>query len=474
MRYAVLLLLAVSGDLFVDVTDRAGVAGNRRAAWGDLDGDRRPDLVSWGIVYLNKGDGTFADATESLGLKGNPRGPALVADFDNDGRNDIYFGGGEGALYLNGPKGFRKGEAASNPHKKAEGLGAADIDNDGWLDLYVANHEVWQKENSVPFPDLILRNQRGRLVTHWTASGDQIRPARSAVFCDFNEDGKIDAYVSNYRLRANTLWVNQGGGRFADHASELGCAGHSAGKTQKIKDGHGRSYVAMGHTIGSAWTDFDNDGLFDLFVGNFSHPPAWQDRPQVLRNLGKTKGYRFEDMSARAGIPWQESYASPAAGDFDNDGLVDVYFTTVYKGDSSRLFRNGGGWRFEDVTGRAGVSTSVTYQAAWADFDDDGRLDLMAGGRLFRNVTRERRWLKVRLVGSHCNRSAVGAQVRIGTRVRQVECGTGSGNQNDLTLHFGLGDQTGPVAVSIRWPCGRTQEAESELDRTLEVVEKDR
>ena len=90
-------------------------------------------------------------------------------------------------------------------------------------------------------------------------------------------------------------------------------------------------------------------------------------------------------MTKTAELRWQESYASPALGDYDNDGRLDLYFTTVYPGDKSVLYRNLGGWKFEEVKDGAGLSLPQTYQAAWADFDNDGQLDLITGGKLFRN-----------------------------------------------------------------------------------------
>jgi hypothetical protein len=278
---------------------------------------------------------------------------------------------------------------------------------------------------------------------------------------DFDEDGDIDVYVSNYRLQPNLLWRNDGAGRFADAAGELGAAG----------DG---DLGAWGHTIGSAWGDLDNDGHFDLFVGNFSHPPEYQDRPKFLRNLGAAQQFRFEDKSTGAGLRWQESYASPTLGDFDNDGLLDLFFTTVYPGDTSVLYRNRGQWRFEDVSAAAKVDVPTTYQAAWADFDNDGYLDLATGGRLFRNPGGNGHWLRVQLTGSgKVNSSAIGAQVRVRlddqTLTRQVEGATGQGNQNDLTLHIGLGTHAEPVGLEVRWPDGQVQQVETLVDRTVSV-----
>lgn len=260
---------------------------------------------------------------------------------------------------------------------------------------------------------------------------------------DFDNDGWTDLYSGGQ------LWRNDAGKRF-----------------------HRVENVPL--TGPGIWGDFDNDGHFDLFVGNFSHPPQYQDRPKFLRNLGPEGKFHFDDHSNTAGLRWQESYASPALADFDNDGHLDLYFTTVYHGDRSVLYRNLGAWKFEEVSTNAKVDVPATYQAAWADFDGDGYLDLATGGRLFRNPGGKNHWLKLRLVGGrNVNAAAIGAQVRIqvGDKVitRQVEGATGQGNQNDLTLHFGLGSHAEPVSAEIRWPNGDKQQIETAIDRTLTV-----
>jgi hypothetical protein len=285
--------------------------------------------------------------------------------------------------------------------------------------------------------------------------------ARGITAADFDEDRHLDVYVSNYRLQPNLLWKNDGTGKFSEVAKTYGVAGH-----EKLG--------CYGHTIGSAWGDLDNDGHLDLFVGNFSHPPDYQDRPQFLRNRGPRGKFHFEDMSRIAKLRWQESYASPTLGDYDNDGWLDLYFTTVYPGDQSVLYRNLGQWRFEEIRKGGGLSLPQTYQAAWADFDNDGHLDMVTGGRLFRNSSTRGHWLKVRLEGAaKVNRAAIGTQVRLKlgafTLTRQVEGATGQGNQNDLTLHFGLGDRLEPVPLAIYWPDGSRQEVNTAVDRTLNL-----
>ncbi len=464
MRYCWCLFMcataqfACAAEPFQDVTQQLklnGLSGSA-AAWGDFDRDGWVDLYVGGQLWRNDGGKRFAL------VKDQPlSGASIWGDFDNDGWLDL-FSWASGKLYRNlEGKGFAD-SGRSLPTKPKVSLGATwgDFDGDGLLDLYVGGYEVWPAEE---FPDRIWFNTKTEgFVEKWRQK--RVLRSRGITAADFDEDGDLDLYVSNYRLQPNQLWQNDGKGRFKDVAGEFGTAG----------DGR---LGAWGHTIGSAWGDFDNDGHLDLFVGNFSHPPAYQDRSKFLKNLGPKGKFHFEDKSAVAKLRWQESYASPALADFDNDGLLDLFFTTVYAGDKSVLYRNAGDWKFTEVSQPAKVDVPTTYQAAWADFDNDGFPDLITGGRLFRNPGGNNHWLKVRLQGDgKVNSTAIGAQVRIAlggkTLTRQVEGATGQGNQNDLTLHFGLGSHTDPVKLEIRWPDGHRQQVETPVDRVVEIARR--
>ncbi len=445
---------------FADVTEAMGLAkvGNKKAAWADLNDDGWVDLVTNGRIWKNLKGKKFVDVTPESGIE-SLRGPAIVADFDGNGIKDIYFLGKGGRLYLGqGDFKFKPGKVYKNT-AAVQAACAVDLDNDGWVDVYVANYEIWKKQ--IGFRDIILRNKKGALVKQWEAPDEKLMRGRGATACDFNNDGLMDVYVSNYRLMPNFLWVNRGHWVIEDLAREYGCAGTERKKTV-FKNSLKIPYGSSGHTIGSLWADFDNDTYFDLFVGNFSHPPKYQDRPQFLKNGGPDTKYHFIDKSSIAKIPWQESYASPAAADIDNDGLVDLFYGTVYPRDTGRMFHNLGGWKFKDITPLTTIKSARSYQNAFADFDNDGRIDLINSGRLYRNVSEKNgNWLEVTLKGRAPNTSAIGTKVIVSCGdkqySRQVEAGTGAGNQNDLRLHFGLGNYSGPVKLKIIWPDGKVK-----------------
>ncbi|MSQ95200.1 MAG: CRTAC1 family protein [Gemmataceae bacterium] len=460
---------------FRDATKEYGPIGGGPPAFVDLDGDGWPDLICDGRIFRNDQGKRFVDVTKDSGIAGS--GTACVADIDNDGKPDIYFCGGAGNLCRNlGNFKFADWTKKIPPNKHTRSLAAAfgDVDGDGNVDLYVSNYEDW-KDNTYPYPHLLYRNLGGdKGFELWFESkGDQVLPGRGVNFLDVDGDGKPEIYVSNYRLAPNHLWFFDPKTVLKDRGMELGAAGKPG---PNVRYGDGRMIRCCGHTIGSCVADFDNDTHLDILVANFSHPPAYQNRTQFLRNTGPPN-YKFEDKSEIANLRWQESYAVAVAGDVDNDGLVDFFLTTVYAGDKSVMYRNLGGWKFADVTKESGVSTATTYQAGFADINGDGYLDMVSGGQVWINTQGEKlkhNYLKVRLEGTgKCNHSAVGSRVIVKaggkTFTRQVEAGTGSGCQNDLTLHFGLGADKGPLDVTIHWAGGGTSTHRAEVNKTVAI-----
>lgn len=436
----------------VDRTAASGLTlGGDNACWVDIDNDRYPDLVAGGGIWRNRDGRRF----ERIGNCG----PCVAADFDNDGFADLFQFSPPTLLRNDKGKRFANVVLPALPATVSRGAVWADADNDGFVDIIVGGYEDWDR--GITYPTLFLHNNGGKSFT--ISHTDASRRARGLTSADFDRDGTTETYVSNYRLQPNVLWKWNASQPPVDIAGDTNTVATSPGF-----DG--------GHSIGAAWGDFDNDGWLDLFAGNFAHVDSRGDQPKsrFLRNIAGTGNQRkFEDKGP-SGIHYQESYASPVAGDIDNDGKLDLFFTTVYgvasfgRPNFPVLFRNLGNFQFVDSSETLGLSgIGPTYQAAFADFDRDGDLDLVTGGRLYVNESAAQRgnhWITVRLRGdgTRVNRSTVGAQVRVrrGSEIwtRQVEAGTGEGNQNDSTLHFGLGKSPDPIDIEILWPGGSRRE----------------
>ncbi|MEK6537936.1 MAG: CRTAC1 family protein, partial [Nitrospirota bacterium] len=240
---------------------------------------------------------------------------------------------------------------------------------------------------------------------------------------------------------------------------------------------------------GAEWGDYDNDGDLDLFVSNLAHPRyiGYSDKSMLLENEGAPH-FTFKDRFGDSGIRFEETSADPSFADYDNDGFLDIYFTATYKDRKSLLYKGNGDGTFTDVTWLAGVRVDDGWGNAFADYDNDGDLDLAVGGgegvRLFRNDGNENHWLHVRVVGKESNHSGIGARVTVvpsgygehvaagfslrsqkvapifmvgfsAKQIREVQGGKGSGSQHSLPVEFGLGGYNGPIDVVVRFPSGK-------------------
>jgi hypothetical protein len=492
------------------VTDSFGFKDRHegRVAWGDYNNDGFEDLLLNGSVLFRNDSGRgFTNVTDSAGLADAKGRGGLFADFNNDGWLDLYVSAGEGGarFYKNDSGKFVfLSDRAGGPDNTypTEGAGFADFDNDGWVDLYCANYENWEKHEY--YPDQLFQNQRGYFADVTNSSllptPDSLllpQAGRGVNWGDFNNDGYQDCYVSNYRLCENFLWVNNHDSTFTNLAGQLGVAGDEVNG-------------AYGHTIGSEWGDFDNDGDLDLFCGNLAHPRyiEFSNRSMLYENsLGPSPaspsslvtGHSsllsppFRDVRAASDIRYEETHSDPAWADVDNDGDLDLYITSIYEGRRSFLYLNQIHTLlstpasllsplFDDETWVSGTRVFNGWGCAFADFDNDGDQDLVVGSgsgvKLFRNDTKfGNNWLEVRVIGRKFNRAGIGARVIVtrgkSRQIREVEGGKGTTSQNSLIQHFGLGRLDNPVTVEVRFgPHSRTVVKGVKPNQLITVEEK--
>ena len=447
-------------------------------------------------LYRNRGDGTFEDTTTKagLGVSGWGQG-AAAADYDNDGDTDLFVSFyGQNRLFRNRGDGtFADVTARAGLTTAATrwGTGAAflDYDRDGRLDLFVANY-IDLDLAKAPTPDSGLCRYKGIPVACgppglpggtnvlYRNNGDGtfadvsdragIRKGTGTYSLgvstfDFDDDGWTDVYVAN-DSNPSALYRNNRDGTFIDIGVRAGCAYSQDGKPQ----------AGMGVGIG----DYDRNGAFDIVKTNFAG-----DTTTLYANLGD--GF-CEDRTFASGIGLNTRWLGWGAGfaDFDNDGWLDIFLVNghVYPEVSQLkteaaykqrkvVYRNLGTGRFVDVTERLGPPASTPMAgrgAAFGDLDDDGDVDVVVNNvhdrpDVFRTETRTgHRWLAVQLVGTTSNRSAIGARVRLTagdlTLVDEVRGGGSYLSQNDLRVHFGLGDHAGSVQVEVRWPNGNEEQ----------------
>jgi enediyne biosynthesis protein E4 len=435
---------------FTDVTEKSGVGGNHHWGMGVCTGDVNNDgfddlyITSYGpnVLYLNNGDGTFRDFSRESGtnLTGWSSSCAF-ADYDRDGDLDLYV-----SSYLEfdvnnlpvdspicrfrgfkvqcGPRGLTPaagrlyenlGDGRFVDVTEKSGLGKApkyyslgvvwgDYDNDGDVDLFVANDST---------PNFLFRNNGDKtfseiaLQAGVALSEDGREQAGMGVdFGDYDNDGNLDLVVTHFSEDYTTLYRNGGDGRFTDVAFAAGIAE--------------ASWQSLGWGI--QFLDFDLDGFLDLVVANGHVYPevdqhdigtTYRQRHYLYRNL---KDGKFQELGLKAGPGFQEARPSRglAVGDINNDGHLDVLIANLDESPSLLVDNSSAG-----------------------------------------------NWLLLKLKGHKSNRSAIGARaiLRTGnlTQIREVKSGGSYQSQSDLRLHFGLGSAKRIDELKIRWTDGHFQ-----------------
>ncbi|MFH0980511.1 MAG: CRTAC1 family protein [Planctomycetota bacterium] len=441
-------------------------------------------------LYRNNGDGTFTDVTAQAGVGGGDGYGmgASAADYDNDGDLDLYvLNYGPNVLYRNNGDGtFTDVSAKSGLADPRWSVSASwlDYDNDGDLDVYVANYLEYDAGKFRDFypadgypgplsykgqPDALYRNNGDGTFTDVTKEAGMYFPGGRAMSCvasDLNNDGFIDVYVPNDAM-PDCFWVNSGKGTFKDEAVQWGLA-YGEG---------GQGVSSMGPVVG----DVDRNGLLDVLVPDMGYNA-------LLYNEGKM----FVDVTTRTGVALACGQYTGWGGlliDYDNDGYLDVF---VANGDPHHeypeedvLLRNDGKGKFVDVADQAGPYFRQKYVgrgAAWADFDNDGDVDILvmnvnSSPRLLRNDGGNRNhWLIVAPKRAGAKVVALGARVTatVGKMrmIQEVYGATGYLSQSDTRVHFGLGTATQVDKLQIRWPDRTVTTLENvRADQILNVVQ---
>ncbi len=468
-----------------------------------LDETWEPGKAPTAHLYKNNRDGTFTDVTERAGLARAGWGVGVcVGDYDNDGWDDLFCTyWGQNVLYHNNGDGTftdvtKKAGLYDERVRWGSGCTWLDYDRDGYLDLFVANYiELDLKKIPVPgqtgfcqwkgmptmcgprgLPggsNLLFRNNGDGTFANVTEKAGILKPeprySITAVSYDFDNDGWPDIYVA-VDSEPSMLFRNNHDGTFTDIAVMAGCAYNEDGQEQ----------AGMG--VGVA--DYDCDGFFDIFKTNFA-----DDTSDLYRNNGDGT---FTDVTYLSGVGVNTQYVGWGAGfiDYDNDGWPDVFHVTghVYPEiDNYNLdatfksprvvYRNLGNGKFKDVSAELGPGVNQRYSSrgsAYGDYDNDGDIDVLVLNMndppsLLRNDGgNKNNWIKIKLIGTKCNRTAIGARVYVVTgnhrQMDEVASGTSVMSQNDLRLHFGLGQAKVVDSMEVRWPTTQKVEKFSRVE----------
>lgn len=459
--------LAVGQSVFTDQTSAAGLSHtgkNYGAAVADFDNDGWEDIYALTFdepcqLYRNNADGTFTEVAEEAGVAFVGHASAVAwADIDNDGWLDLMVGSREegNALYRNNGDGTFTDiteSAGVAEGQKVKGILFSDIDMDGFVDIYIVRF----------FMENILLMNNGDLTftdeSAW-ANADDNGMSMGALFFDYDHDGDPDLYLTRDGNQSFILYQNLGNGKFVDVSLQSGT-----------------NIVAMG--MGVDVGDVNNDGWLDIYVTNLG-------ANSLLINDGIDGffGPSFEEIAIEAGagdigMGWGTIFL-----DIDNDGWQDIYLAndSHYSPMPNLLLKNNGDHTFSSMgEGGAEASMEASYGVVSTDVNNDGTMDIFVtnnnhgGNQLFINETEnENNWVKINAVGTESNRAGIGAKVTLefDGKIQSDEIISGSSysSQNSLILHFGIGEAEVVDKLTIRWPNGLVETYEQLSINTKHIL----
>lgn len=438
--------------------------------WEDLFISNGPSSGQNNFLYINQGDGTFTSLTnDPIVQDGAKSDGATFADIDNDGDIDAYvvtWYGQQNFLYRNQGNGsflLDKDPTLTTQGTYSETASWGDVNQDGWLDLFLTNSEGKSKQNQ-----LFISEAGKRFEILSTPATQTNTLSRSVSWADVNIDGKIDLLITNEGKSPNELYLNSGKAPFFHR------------QQNPIWEGLARG------TMSASWGDVDNDGDLDVFLANAGYYKQVSNQLLLNDGQGNFTLHTESGLSEDGGCSYGSAFA-----DYDNDGDLDLIVANGFCKENLEnwLYENDGAGNFTRATEvLPEMASYCSFGVAWGDINNDGFLDLaiancqngknqaQPANDLYLNKGNKNHWLNVKLKGTTSNSTAVGAIIRVHTKrgwqMRQITAQSGYCGQNSLIAHFGLGSARKVKQLEVWWPNGKkTQLGRQRVDQTLVLTE---
>ncbi|MEI6089639.1 MAG: FG-GAP-like repeat-containing protein [bacterium] len=464
----------------VDATIKAKLTDNSNnplldavASTVDWNRDGWDDLAFAGYFFQNNKDGSYKNVTSTIGI---PGGQTVWGDIDNDGYVDcfvlggglndkIYWGNSDGTFTENTDKVMQIDQPTVTPI-------LFDYNKDGLLDIYIAYGRKEVNGSETYFQDQLYKNIGNRKFENVTVSSGiskgEVAPfydCWGASVCDYNNDGWPDIFVATYRLAPDLLYKNNGDGTF----TEVGKLTGARGMDTPVP-------YYFGHGMGSDWGDYDNDGDYDLAVGNLGHPDqrGLSSNPSLI--LENNNSQTFTNVTNKRRLLFFEMNAGIVWSDLNNDSWLDlVHAEYSYNSIStttpnhSRFYLNSGkdgDFKLVDKTWEWGANIHGAWCPIRLDYDNDGDMDILVASsnesvKLFKNDLPDKgNWIEIRLIGdkgSGMNSLGYGASVILESNnnkyIRNLPGSILNGHaaQSSNILHFGLGESAKADKITINW-----------------------